>query len=147
MTVEQTIHGRNWDENGNFIFDIMPYEFRDEFGNLLNPDDYPQNEVIEENDNGLYITYTVLTDKNEIMSILTEDGKKSVEDGELSLMEVAEMYKYEQIRKFSKIGSFGDTFRANIKRVPQNIYEKLSPEEIAQLVDAFYKCYGDGKKS
>lgn len=27
----------------------------------------------------------------------------------------------------------------------REVLDKLSPEEIASVVDAFYKCYGDGK--
>lgn len=82
-----------------------------------------------------------------VKSILTKDGIEALESGEMTLEEVGEMYKLKQIQKHSQIGSFGDTFRANLRRVPGNIYDKLTPEEIAQLVDAFYKCYGDGKNA
>lgn len=86
-------------------------------------------------------------DEKTVKSILTKDGIDALESGEMTLEEVGEMYKLEQVRKFSKIGRFGETFRANYRRIPDNIYDKLSPEEIAQLVDAFYKCYGDGKNA
>lgn len=39
----------------------------------------------------------------------------------------------------------GDTFNANFKRIPEGLFEKLSPEELAALTDAFYDCYSDGK--
>ncbi|MFR8171224.1 MAG: hypothetical protein ACLU9Q_10435 [Marvinbryantia sp.] len=82
-----------------------------------------------------------------IKGILTNEGIDALESGEMSLEEAGEMYKLEQVKKFSRIGEFGDTFRANFARIPGNIYDKLSPEEAAQLVDAFYKCYGDGKNA
>ena len=85
--------------------------------------------------------------KEAIMSILTNDGIEAVESGEMTLEEAGELYKLKQVRSLSKIGEFGDTFRANLSRVPSNIYDKLSPSDIAQLVDAFYKCYGDGKNA
>lgn len=86
--------------------------------------------------------------KEEIVkSILAKDGLEALESGEMSLEEVGEMYKLEQVKKSSKIGRFGDAFRANFQRIPNNIYDKLTPEENAQLVDAFYKCYGDGKNA
>ena len=38
-----------------------------------------------------------------------------------------------------------DLFTACYNRVPKALIDKLSPEEVASVVDAFYKCYGDGK--
>ena len=85
--------------------------------------------------------------KETVMSILTNDGVEAVESGEMTLEEAGELYKLKQVRNLSKIGEFGDTFRANLSMVPDSIYDKLSPADIAQLVDAFYKCYGDGKNA
>lgn len=84
---------------------------------------------------------------NVVKSILTKDGLEALESGEMTLEEAGEMYKLEQVKHFSKIGRFGDTFRANFARIPADIYDKLSPEEIARLIDAFYQCYGDGKNA
>lgn len=61
--------------------------------------------------------------------------------------EVAAMYKLEKVRKISKIGSYGSTFNANFDRVPKSIFNKCTVDEIAQLVDAFYQCYSDGKNA
>lgn len=83
--------------------------------------------------------------KEIVMSILTNDGVKAVEAGDITLKEVGEMYKLKLVRSFCKCGKFGDTFRANLSRVADNIYDKLPPADIAQLIDAFYKCYEDGK--
>ena len=83
--------------------------------------------------------------KETAMSILTDDGREAVKTGEISLEELGEMYKYELVRKASKIGSCLDTFRRNYDRVPEKLREKLSPEELGELVDAFYQCYAAGK--
>ncbi len=85
--------------------------------------------------------------KEDAMSILTRDGKEAVKAGEITLEELGEMYKLELVKKASKIGNMGDTFSQNYKRVPEKIAEKLSPEEIAELVDNFYDCYSDGKNA
>lgn len=85
--------------------------------------------------------------KEEAMSILTEEGKKAVRCGNITAQELGSMYKYHQIKKESKIGAYGDTFSQNFKRVPASILEKCSPDEIAELIDAFYKCYSDGKNA
>lgn len=85
--------------------------------------------------------------KKEIETILTRSAKESIKSGDLTWEEAGEMYKLEKVRKFSKIGSLGDTFRANYRRIPDSIINKLSPEDIAMLVDAFYRCYSDGKNS
>lgn len=82
-----------------------------------------------------------------VKSVLTKDGIDALASGDLTLEEAGEMYKFEQVRKYSKIGRIGDIFRVNLQRIPVNIYDKLSPSEVAQLVDAFYKCYSDGKNT
>lgn len=85
--------------------------------------------------------------KEEVMSILTADGRQAVESGEMTLEEVSEMYKLQQVKRVSKIGSCGDTFAVNYNRIPESLQDKLSPEELAELTDAFYTCYSDGKNA
>lgn len=85
--------------------------------------------------------------KSVAMQILTREGREAVKSGEITTQELGEMYKLEQVKKAAKCGSFGDTFRANYNRIPDGLKEKLTPEELAQLTDAFYKCYGDGKRA
>lgn len=53
--------------------------------------------------------------KEDAMKFLTKEGRDAVKSGEITPEELGA------------------------------IYNKLSPEEIASVVDAFYKCYGDGK--
>lgn len=85
--------------------------------------------------------------KEEAMSILTRDGRKAVKNGEITTEELGAIYKLEQIKKVCKIGSCVETFAVNYNRIPDNLKEKLSPQELSELVEAFYKCYGDGKNS
>lgn len=67
----------------------------------------------------------------------------SEEDGdELTDDELAEIKKHEKVRLLSKCGEFAETFYRNYTRVPENLIKKLSPGELASLVDAFWKCYG-----
>lgn len=83
--------------------------------------------------------------KAEAMQILTKEGREAVKSGDITTQELGEMYKLEQVKKSCKIGKFGDTFTANYSRIPDGLKEKLTPQELAELVEAFYKCYGDGK--
>ena len=83
--------------------------------------------------------------KEKAMEILTREGREAVKAGEITLEELGQMYKLEQVKKCSKIGSCGDTFRANYDRIPDDLKEELTPEQLGRLTDAFYQCYGDGK--
>lgn len=83
--------------------------------------------------------------KEEIKTILTRDALDSVKSGDLTWEEAGEMYKLVKVRQLSQIGSLGDTFRSNYRRIPEAVLDKLPPEDIAALVDAFYKCYSDGR--
>lgn len=81
------------------------------------------------------------------LGILTSTGLEAVKAGELSSEEVDGVYKLSLVRKASKVGAFGDTFRRCFDRIPGSLLEKLSPEDLAALVDAFYDCYQDGRNN
>ena len=83
--------------------------------------------------------------KSEAMSILTAEGKQAVRDGEISSEELGSIYKYEMVKKNSKIGNCQDTFRRCYDWVPDSLKYKLTPGELGELVDQFYECYGAGK--
>lgn len=85
--------------------------------------------------------------KETALSILTRDGKEAVKNGEITTEELGAMYKLQQVKNACNIGKFTDTFRANYSRIPDSLKEKLAPGELAELVEAFYKCYGDGKNA
>lgn len=80
-------------------------------------------------------------------SIFSSEMTKALKSGEMTLSDALEMDKYEKVVRLSKIGCFGDTFRANYERIPESIIDKLSAVETAELVDAFYQCYSDGKNA
>lgn len=83
--------------------------------------------------------------KEKAMEILTREGKEAVKSGEITLEELGQMYKMEQVKKCSKIGSCGDSFRASYDRIPEDLKDELTPDQLGRLADAFYECYGDGK--
>lgn len=85
--------------------------------------------------------------KDKAMEILTGEGREAVKAGEITTEELGEMYKLEQVKKASKIGSNGDTFRESYKWIPEELKEELTPEQLGNLVDSFYECYGAGKNA
>lgn len=85
--------------------------------------------------------------KDKAMEILTREGREAVKAGEITTEELGEMYKLEQVKKASKIGRNGDTFRESYKWIPDELKEQLTPEQLGRLVDSFYECYGAGKNA
>lgn len=83
--------------------------------------------------------------KNKALSILTKEGREAVKAGEITIEELGEMYKLELIKKNSKVGNMGDTFRELFKWIPEDLKEQLTPEQLGKLVDSFYNCYSAGK--
>ena len=95
----------------------------------------------------MFIKGIGIVKKEDAMSILTRDGRDAVKSGNITTEELGQMYKLYQVKKASRIGRFGETFRSNFNRIPEDLVEKLTPEELASLVDAFHQCYGDGKNA
>lgn len=93
----------------------------------------------------MYIKGIGTVKKEEAMKFLTKEGRDAVKNGEITLEELGAVYKLELTKRASVIGSCHDLFTACYNRVPEALIDKLSPEEVASVVDAFYKCYGDGK--
>lgn len=85
--------------------------------------------------------------KQDAMSILTREGREAVKAGEITIEELGDMYKLEMVERASKIGRYGDTFRASYKWIPDDLKEELTPEQLGRLVDAFHECYGAGKNA
>ena len=67
--------------------------------------------------------------KEILMNILTREGREAVKSGEITPKELGQMYKLEQIKKASKIGRCGDTFRANYDRIPEDLSFNPRPLE------------------
>ena len=85
--------------------------------------------------------------KDKAIEILTREGREAVKSGEITTEELGEMYKLEQVKKASKIGNNGDTFRESYKWIPDDLKEQLTPEQLGKLADSFYECYGAGKNA
>lgn len=85
--------------------------------------------------------------KVKAMEILTREGRESVKSGDITLEELGEMYKLEMVKRSSKIGCNSDTFRESYKWIPEDLKEELTPEQLGNLVDSFYECYGAGKNA
>lgn len=79
--------------------------------------------------------------------ILTREAQESVQNGDLTLSDLIAMDKYQKVKCLSKIGNMQDTFSASYNRIPEGLQSKLSAAELAELVDAFYQCYSDGKNN
>lgn len=75
------------------------------------------------------------------------EGREAVKAGEITTEELGEMYKLEMVKRSSKIGRNGDTFRESYKWIPDDLKEELTPEQLGKLVDSFYECYGAGKNA
>lgn len=93
------------------------------------------------------ITGIGVVKKEDAMSILIREGKEAVKAGDITPEELGEMYKLEMVKRSSKIGNNGDTFRESYKWIPEDLKEELTPEQLGRLVDSFYKCYGAGKNA
>ena len=53
--------------------------------------------------------------------------------------------KWSRQKKASRIGRCEHTFFANYDRIPDDIKDQLTPDQLGRLIDAFYECYGEGK--
>lgn len=83
--------------------------------------------------------------KEEAMKVLTTEGRKAVKNGIITNEELGQIYKVEQAKKASRIGRCEHTFFANYDRIPDDIKDQLTPDQLGRLIDAFYECYGEGK--
>ena len=93
----------------------------------------------------MYIKGIGTINKNEVMSILTKDGKDAVKNGDITTEELGEMYKLQMVKRSSKIGNMQLTFSESYKWIPEDLKAELSPEQLAKLTDQFYDCYSAGK--
>lgn len=81
------------------------------------------------------------------LNIFTEDARMSVRSGDLTIQDILCMDKRRKVMVLSKIGPFEATFQANYSRIPEGLFDKLQPADLAALVDAFYQAYSDGKNA
>nr|DAG81499.1 MAG TPA: helix-turn-helix domain protein [Caudoviricetes sp.] len=81
------------------------------------------------------------------LNIFSAEVRQSIKDGKMDLHDLLRMDKYQKIKKLSKIGNFESTFYENYKWIPEELFDKLTPEDLANLVDRFYECYSAGKNA
>lgn len=85
--------------------------------------------------------------KEEIMAIFTTEGRKALKEGVITWDQATWEYKIRQTQRLSEAGKYNDTFSVNFVRIPDDLKETLSPKQLAELTDAFYKAYSDGKNA
>jgi len=85
-----------------------------------------------------------VVEKLEAIAGLTREGINSILSGSLDLDWAVFEKKYSDAKKLSKWGAFGATFEANWDRIPSGLKDKLTAEELAELVDTIKAAYDDG---
>lgn len=71
--------------------------------------------------------------------------KKIAKEGDIDMSDVVGMAKLAAVRKVSKVGTFPEMFSRNLEWVPDEVVEKLTVNELSDLIDAIYGAYGQGK--
>lgn len=66
---------------------------------------------------------------------LSSDGLAAVEAGEITIDQAVAMGKREDVRRSSRVGAFGETFRAAWDKIPAEAIDTLSVETLSALVD------------
>ena len=85
-----------------------------------------------------------VVEKLEAIANLTREGINSILNGYSDIEWAVFEKKYADTKKLSKWGSYGATFEANWDRIPKGLKEKLSAEELSELVDTIKAAYDDG---
>lgn len=87
--------------------------------------------------------------KNKALSILTKEGREAVKSGEITIDELGEMYKLELVKKNSKVGNMGDTFRESYKWIPEELKKqhrkKDCPWRLCVMCSQFLKRKTTGR--
>lgn len=55
--------------------------------------------------------------------------------------------RLQQIRQYSRFGSFGGTFATCLRRIPQGLLDTLTPEQAGQVVDLVHDTYQAGRRN
>lgn len=51
-----------------------------------------------------------------------------------------------QAKQYSRVGGFGSTFAANWDRIPAELADQLTPEQLGWIVDLLADAYTDGRR-
>lgn len=71
---------------------------------------------------------------------------EAIKEGEVDMSDVVGMAKLSAVKKKSEIGTFPEMFSRNLEWVLENVVEKLTIEELSDLVGAVYRAYSQGKR-
>ena len=75
---------------------------------------------------------------------LTKDGQESVLEGDTTLEDVLRIGKLEDARKLSKWGAYGNTFSTCFDMIPDGVFDRVTAEQLAGLIDAIQQAYNNG---
>ena len=88
--------------------------------------------------------HNLLIEKIRIAGHLTSEGRAALIDGDLTWEEAAASYKVDVARSKSKIGAFGETFSTVLDEVPESVFNALTGEQLAEVIDALKGAYDKG---
>ena len=72
------------------------------------------------------------------VSTLSPDGLQALIDGVITMDEALHEAKITHAKRMSKWGACADTFRACWEQLPASAVDKLTPAELAEIVDAIH---------
>lgn len=85
--------------------------------------------------------------KNVDLSVLNlSEIEKIAKEGNIDMSDVVGMAKLSATKKKSEIGTFPEIFSRNLEWVPDEVIEKLTVEELSNIIDAVYGAYSQGKR-
>ena len=85
-----------------------------------------------------------LIEKIKIAGYLTPEGRAALIDGDVSWEEATSFYKVAVAKRKCSIGAFGDTFSAVMDAVPESVFNALTGEQLAEVIDALKGAYDKG---
>lgn len=85
-----------------------------------------------------------LIEKIKIAGYLTPEGRAALIDGDVSWEEATSFYKVAVAKRKCSIGAFGDTFSAILDSVPESVFNALTGEQLAEVIDALKGAYDKG---
>ena len=72
---------------------------------------------------------------------LTREGRES-----LDARQRRHELRIAQAKQYSRVGGYHDTFEANLERIPAELADQLTPEQLGWIVDLLADAYTDGQQ-
>ena len=79
------------------------------------------------------------------LGCLTREGREGILNGQNSIEDALSWYKAAEAKKASKWGSYEETYRRNRERIPDDIADALTAEQLGRLADIVKEAYDAGK--